>query len=309
VARSLRTAGPALGAAFAAALCLAQPAPAQHPLPPRDRTLAERLALSDAVALARVGLVEPGRLHLEDARALRGELPAEFEVKRSPLAPPPFEEGDLAVFFLRGARSPYVLADAPREMIRPADDAAARALAQAVVDLAAAGADRARVLALHATWLEGTDDGLRELAVAALDDPRETVPASFASERARVALDAARPAGVRRACAVVAARDPEALGLLLSWVPGGSSEADVGVGDVALRRGAMARAAEVESATLRALGSASPALRRAGLRAAAGLGDRAGPALRAEVAALAGRETDVEVRAEAERAARRIGLR
>jgi hypothetical protein len=300
---------PALGAALAAALALAGAARAQHPLPPRDRTLAERLTLADAVALARVRLVEPGRLHLEDARALRGELPAAFEVKRSPLAPPPFEAGDLAVFFLRGARSPYVLADAPREMIRPADDDAARALARAVVDLVAAGDDRERILALHAAWLEGSDDALRELAVSALGDPRETLPPTFASERARVALDAARTAGARRACAAVAARDPEALDLLLAWIPGGSSEADAAVADVALRRAVMTRAAQIEGATLRALGSASPALRRAGLRAAGGLGDHAGVALRTEVAALAGRETDPELRAEAERAARRIGLR
>ena len=30
-------------------LAIASPAPAQHPLPPRERTLAERVALSDAV--------------------------------------------------------------------------------------------------------------------------------------------------------------------------------------------------------------------------------------------------------------------
>jgi hypothetical protein len=301
VARSLRIGWLAL--AFASA------ASAQHPLPPRDRTLAERVALADAVALARVGLVEPGRLHLEDARALRGELPGEFAVKRSPLAPPPFEEGDLAVFFLRGARPPYVLADAPREMIRPADDASARELAKAVGELVAAGDDRGRILALHAAWLEGPDDALRELAIAGLDDPLQPLPPAFALERARVALDATRPRGVRRASASVAAPDPEALALLLAWIPGGSSEADAAVTDVALRRAVLLRAAKVDEATLRALASPSPEIRRAGLLTASGLRDHASEKLRAEVAALAQREPDAEVRVEAERAARRLGLR
>jgi hypothetical protein len=301
VARCLRIAWLVLAVAGAAS--------AQHPLPPRDHTLAERVALADAVALARVGWVEPGRLHLEDARALHGEVPGEFEVKRSPLAPPPFEEGDLAVFFLRGARSPYVLADAPREMIRPADDASARELAKAVGDLLAAGDDRARILALHAAWLEGPDDALRELAVGALDDPRETLPAGFARERAHVALDAARPVAARQACATVAARDPEALGLLLAWIPGASSDADARVTEVALRRAVVERTAKVGEASLRALGSPNPAIRRAGILAASGLRDHAGEALRAGVAALAQREADPEVRTEAERAVRRLGLR
>ncbi len=301
MARSLRITGLAL--AFASA------ASAQHPLPPRDRTLAERVSLADAVALARVGLVEPGRLHLEDARALRGELPGEFAVKRSPLAPPPFEEGDLAVFFLRGARPPYVLADAPREMIRPADDASARELAKAVGELVAAGDDRPRILALHAAWLEGPDEALRELAVAGLDDPLQPLPAAFALERARIALDATRPRGVRRASARVAAPDPEALALLLAWIPGGSSEADAAVAEVALRRAVVVRAAKVDEATLRALASPSAEIRRAGLLTASGLRDHAGEKLRAEVAALAQREPDAKVRVEAERTARRLGLR
>lgn len=291
------------------ALAIASTASAQHPLPPRDRTLAERVALADAVALARVGLVEPGRLHLEDARALGGEVPGEFTVKRSPLAPPPFEEGDLAVFFLRGARPPYVLADAPREMIRPASDASARELAKAVGELVAAGDDRPRILALHAAWLEGSDDALRELAVAGLDEPFQPLPAGFARERAQVALDATRPRGVRWASASVAVRDPEALALLLAWIPGGSSEADAAVSDVVLRRAVMMRAAKTDAAALRALASPNPEIRRSGLRAASGLRDHAGEKLRAEVAALAEREPDAEVRVEAERAARRLGVR
>jgi hypothetical protein len=301
VARSLRIAWLALAVASAAS--------AQHPLPPRDRTLAERVALADAVALARVALVEPGRLHLEDARALRGEVPDGFQVKRSPLAPPPFEEGDLAVFFLRGARSPFVLADAPREMIRPADEAAARELAQAVGDLVAAGDDPARILALHAAWLEGPDDGLRELAVAGLDDPLRPPTPAFALERARVALDATRPPGARRASARVAALDAEALALLLAWIPGGSSGADGAVVDVALRKAVLLRAAKADEAILRALASPDPGIRRSGLLAASGLRDHAGEKLRAEVAALAQREPDPEVRTDAERAARRLGLR
>lgn len=288
------------------AIAVAVPAAAQHPLPPRDRTLAERLALSDAVAVARVSLVEPGRLHLEDARGLRGEVPAELTVKRSPLAPPPYEEGDLAVFFLRGARQPYVLADGPREMIRPADEAAARELAKAVGDLVAAGGDASRILVLHASWLEGSDDALRELAAAGLPEP---LPADFARERARVAMDAARPGAVRSASAGVAARDAGALALLVAWVPGESSDADAAVADVVLLRAASLQAPETEEAVLRALASPNVAVRRAALKGAAGLRENAGEKLRQEVAALAEGDPDAELRIEAQRASRRFGTR
>jgi len=288
------------------AIAVAVPAAAQHPLPPRDRSLAERLALSDAVAVGRVLFVEPGRLHLEDARALHGEVPAELTVKRSPLAPPPYEEGDLAVFFLRGARPPYVLVDAPREMIRPADEAAARELAKAVGDLVAAGADASRILALHASWLEGSDDALRELAAAGLPEP---LPADFARERARVAMDETRPRGVRSASAGVAARDADALALLVAWIPGESSDADAAIADLVLRRAASLRASKTEEAVLRALASPNAAVRRAGVRGAAGLRDSAGERLRQEIARLAEGDPDPELRIEAQRASRRLGAR
>jgi hypothetical protein len=288
------------------AIAVALPAGAQHPLPPRDRTLAERLALSDAVVLGRVVLVEPGRLHLEDARALRGEVAAELTVKRSPTAPPPYEEGDLAVFFLRGARPPYVLADAPREMIRPADEAGARELAKAVGDLVAADGDAQRILALHASWLEGSDDALRELGAAGLAGP---LPADFARERALVAMDAARPRAVRSASAGVAVGDAGALALLVAWVPGAASDEDAVVSDVVLRRAASLQAPNTEEAVLRAIASPNRAVRRAGVAGAAGLRENAGDRLRQEIAALAAGDPDPELRVEAQRAARRIGLR
>lgn len=252
-------------------VAIASSASAQHPLPPRDRTLAERVALSDAVALARVALVEPGRLHLEAARALRGEVPGEFQVKRSPLDPPPYQEGDLAVFFLRGARPPFVLADEPREMIRPASEVEARRLAQAVEEVVGAGGDAERILALHVDWLEGPDAALRDLASAALVEP---LPTGFAQQRARVAMDRGRSLEARRASATVAVRDTKALELLLAWIPGGASEADAAVAEVVLRRAAALRAAGTQDALERALASPQPGLRTQAERLKQRLGAR-----------------------------------
>jgi hypothetical protein len=199
-----------------------------------------------------------------------------------------------------------VLADAPREMIRPADEAAALALAKAVGDLVAAGDDAQRILALHASWLEGSDDALRELGAAGLEGP---LPADFARERARVAMEAAQPRAVRSASAVVASRETGALALLVAWVPGGSSDDDAAVSDVVLRRASSLQAPGTEEAVLRAIASANASVRRAGVAGAAGLREKAGDLLRQQIATLAAADPDPELRVEAQRAARRIGLR
>jgi hypothetical protein len=123
LARAVTRFAVATGCALGSA-ALAQ---APHPIPPPVRPLHERAAEAEAIALVAAERVERGRIALRLRIALRGELPAAFELKRSPLAPPPIAEGDVALVMLRGARSPYVLAGAPSEVV------AARGLSPAVV--------------------------------------------------------------------------------------------------------------------------------------------------------------------------------
>jgi hypothetical protein len=83
-------------------------APAQHPglTAPEPRPLHVQLAGVDAVAIATVAAVGLGRIQLVEARAVLGNPPATFELKRAPSAPPPLAEGDRVLLLLRGARTP-----------------------------------------------------------------------------------------------------------------------------------------------------------------------------------------------------------
>ena len=112
--------------AFACALIAgAAIAQAPHPIPAPVRPLAERAAAANVIALVRIERVEHARISATLLEALRGGAPARFEVKRSPLRPPPLEAGDRAVLFLRGARGPYVFAADPADSLRVGEREAA----------------------------------------------------------------------------------------------------------------------------------------------------------------------------------------
>ena len=191
----------ALAAGFAA------PGNAQHPGVPHDRSLAARLALADAIAIATVLREEPGRLDCGEVRVLEGSLPESFAVKRAPSAPPPLGVGDRAIFLLRGARPPYVLVDQPKETIRLADAAAEERWADAISGWLAVRDRPAAWPALYAGWIDDGPDTLRELAVNGLSDPAapfQPIPEATAAAYGDLAWDAARPISARRAYALLA---------------------------------------------------------------------------------------------------------
>ena len=155
--------------ALAAGLLLGSSAGAQapHPIPPLARPLHERVAEADAIALVEVLRVEPGRIALRLRDGLLGKLPGELELKRSPLAPPALAPGDVALLMLLGARSPYVLAGPPGEVLRVGSDAEAEALAQGALQLVAAEGNLLKVMYVYGTWLNGPEP-LRSFGRAAV---------------------------------------------------------------------------------------------------------------------------------------------
>jgi hypothetical protein len=141
-----------------------------HPLPPGLRPFHERIADVDVVAVVRVERVEDGRLAVVREAALTGAPPERFEVKRSPLAPPPLATGDRALLLLRGDLPPYVFADSPAEVIRLEGDAMAARWSEAVRRALAHRGEPAKLVALYRDWLGGGPETLREIGVASLTD-------------------------------------------------------------------------------------------------------------------------------------------
>ncbi len=276
-----------------------------HPLPPQSRPLHQRLELADAVLVARIGPVGPGRIEVETERALLGEIPERFPVKRSPSDPPPLREGDRAILLLRGARPPFVLVDAPRETIRLADPASARRWSDAVAALVEHRDEPRAVLDLYVDWLEGGPATLRELGMRGLTDPEasfQPIPEEVWLGRAEVAADPERPDDARRAAAFLAARSAAATERLLARTPGpGEGAVEVAVTVAALQGGAVHRSEALAPALRRSFRHPSPEVRRGALRVAAAVPLGVVPELQAEVAGLVEREPDDGVRQEAER--------
>jgi hypothetical protein len=154
-------------------LLLAASASAQwigHPLPPGLRPFHDRVANAEVAAVVRVERVEDGRLTVVREAALAGAPPERFEVKRSPLSPPPLASGDRALLLLRGALPPYVFADAPAEVIRLEGDAMAARWSEAVRQVMAHREEPARLVAIYRDWVAGGPETLREIGIASLRD-------------------------------------------------------------------------------------------------------------------------------------------
>jgi hypothetical protein len=255
---------------FGAALALARGADAQtaHGMVFGPRPLQMRVAEADVVAIGRIAAIEPGRIAVHDAVALRGAPGASFEIKRAPSKPPPLALGQQAVLLLRGARSPYVLVDDPKELIALRDDASARVFEEALGQLLDAGSDPDRLLAVYLAWLDVDDAALRGAAGAALVDVRSKLGAPSAAQalaRARVALDASQPIELRRVSVRVATRDPAATGALLAGTP--DALGDPGLVELVLSAGALQKSPPLDDALGRALASEDVEVRRAALRA------------------------------------------
>jgi hypothetical protein len=153
-----------------AAPALAQPAmpPIGHPGIPGRRPLHERLAGADLVAVVRVERIDAGRIAVTRQDLLAGKAPEAFEVKRSPLRPPPLATGDRALLLLRGARPPYVLADEAAEVIRLSDDAMAARWTAAVRAVLAKREDPVALRAIYREWVENGPASLADLGAAGL---------------------------------------------------------------------------------------------------------------------------------------------
>ncbi len=202
----LRAGCPAL---LAAALCTA-PATAQapHPIPTPVRALHARAALADVIALVAVERIEEGRIAVTTRVALRGAPAAAFEVKRSPLHPPPLAAGDRALLFLRGARPPYVLVDAAHEVARVASDAELAALHDAIAALLDATSDPPRLAALYAGWLApgaAISPDLAEFGLRNLIEEHSEVARTLV----RAAVDRERSIDARMRLASLAVLSPE----------------------------------------------------------------------------------------------------
>jgi hypothetical protein len=153
-----------LGAAAASAQMIG------HPLPPGLRAFHERVAAADVAAVVRVERVDEGRLAVVREATLAGAPPERFEVKRSPLAPPPLATGDRALLLLRGALPPYVFADSPAEVIRLEGDAMAARWSDAVRQVIAHRSEPERLVAIYRDWMAGGPETLREIGAASLMD-------------------------------------------------------------------------------------------------------------------------------------------
>jgi hypothetical protein len=269
------------------------------PAPPRP--LHARLAAADVVALGVVERVELGRIAVRDGRARRGAPGGRFEVKRPPSRPPTVAAGDRVLWLLDGARSPFVLVDEPREVVVLANDADVERWAAQIGELLAADGDAERRLRAYLSWIDGTDDALRGAAVAAIGARPAApthLPRGVAVERARIALDPARPPAVRRASAAVAAGSPEGVRVLIAGVRRGT--ADAAVVQVALSAGLLQGSDGLHQAVIAALRSSDAEVRRASLPAAASLASVDG--VRQALARMAEGDPDPAVRKAAQRA-------
>jgi len=285
-------------------LGLVPAARAQHPIPQGPRPLHLRIAEADIVAVGTVGPITDGRIEIREATVLRGGAPASFAIKRSPAKSPPFVTGVPAVLLLRGARSPYVMVDEPREIVLLRDAADAKRWTNALQALFDASADPNQLLQIYLAWLDGDDETLREAAGAALSDfraPFLPLARDDALVRAAAAVDPHRAATARRVSAQLAMTQSDGAAALVVAIPGGA--ADPQVVATALRGTAVQRELRV-AALLRALTSEERDVRRAALFAAPLLWT---DAVAAKVAELAAQDPDPGAQADAKEAMARGG--
>lgn len=273
-----------------------------HPLPAQQRGLHERLELADAVAVATVDAVDVGRIRVRDARAVSGDLPDRFEIKRAPSAPPPLEVGDRALLLLRGARPPYVLADEPKEVTVLGDGAPEDPWRLGLRGLLAADGDADRIASVYLAWIHAPDDDLRLLAGRTLSRSPELVEAlsrEQVAERVRVAVDPEAPAAARRSSALVALASERGSSALLPRLPGDDALADPEVLHIAFRWGLHHDAGATRALFLRSLSDPRRDVR--GVALGLGMAFIQAPEARDAIARVAAHDPDPKLQAAASR--------
>lgn len=268
-----------------------------HPAPPSARPLHLRLAEADAAAIVVVTGVDRGRITVTREAGLLGRTPERFEIKRSPLNPPPLAAHDRALVFLRGARPPYVLVDEPRETIRLANEASAERWAQAVRDAARDRDDPRALASLYARWLDEGPESLRDLAFQGLVEPELDTPevrAHLAPDRADAASRGELPPRVRQLSALLAVRTPEGSAQLLEGAL--IDPVEPGVIGMALRGGITYGNADTGAVFAAAVRSDDAAVRLAGAQAMVGVRGELAATVRPRLETLAADDPDPRVR-------------
>ena len=143
---------------------------AGHPLPQPLRPFHDRVAQVEVAAVVLVEQVDEGRIRVRRETVLAGAPPERFEVKRSPLAPPPLATGDRALLLLRGDRPPYVFADQPSEVIRLSDAAMTARWQEAVREVIARRSEPAALVPVYLDWVDRGPETLREIGRSSLLD-------------------------------------------------------------------------------------------------------------------------------------------
>jgi len=159
-----------------------------HPLPPALRPFHERVAEVEVAAVVLVEQVGEGRIGVRRETVLAGAPPERFEVKRSPLRPPPLATGDRALLLLRGARPPYVFADQPSEVIRLSDAAMAARWQEAVRAVIAHRGEPAALVPIYLDCVDRGPETLREIGWSSLLD----LAATHAELRGEIAQELKR---------------------------------------------------------------------------------------------------------------------
>ena len=159
-----------------------------HPLPPALRPFHDRVAEVDVAAVVLVEQVGEGRIRVRRETVLTGAAPESFEVKRSPIAPPPLATGDRALLLLRGARPPYVFADQPSEVIRLSDAAMTVRWQEAVREVLSRRSEPAALVPVYLDWIDKGPETLREIGRSSLLD----VSAKHAELRAEITQELKR---------------------------------------------------------------------------------------------------------------------
>ena len=278
-----------------------------HPPIQGPRPVHERLAVSDRVVHARIKSVEIGRIQLEAAAGLAGPVPETFEVKRSPVAPPPLEPGDEAILFLRGARPPYVLVDAPEEVIRWVEPDQGPRWDAAIGALVAADDDPVAQADAYLDWIDAGPANLRGLGASGLEAILALEPGmagAIAPGRMVRVRDPDRPDDVRHISARLAALSPDHAGALCGVLAGAGLPLEPATTNAALRSGALARAPEVFALLERAKDDPDPFVRLAATRALPTTLTFAREETLSVAREIAAGETDRRVREAAERVLR-----
>lgn len=296
---------------MASVLLISASAEAQvgHPSAGRPRAIHERLDASDRVIRIRVGAISEGRIAVEEATPLVGEATAPFEIKRSPLRPPPLVEGDEAIVFLRGARPPYVLVDEPGEVIRlghagAGEEARIQRWGDAIGALAAGREESAALAETYLDWIDGGPVSLRALGANGILDLIERDPslsAGIGAERVAHVVDPAAAIDARRISARLAAANPRSSAALCEAVASSKLALDAALTEITLRACGRARSPAAITLLERAGGHQDVTLRGAAVRSLALIATTAPERTLALAKQLAENDPDSSVRRAAER--------